>query len=48
LDTPYLDRFDLEISFARPYLGQWRDIERKVKTLFDQFRESASQPTQAN
>jgi len=41
--TVYLDRFDFQITFARPYLGQWRDIERKLKALFDRFRESAQQ-----
>jgi hypothetical protein len=42
--TVYLDRFDLQIAFARSYLAQWRDIERKTKLLLDKFRESASQP----
>lgn len=41
--TVYLDRFDFQITFARPYLGQWRDIERKSKALLDRFRESAQQ-----
>lgn len=43
VQTVYRDRFDFEITFARPYLGQWRDIERKSKALLDRFRESAQQ-----
>jgi hypothetical protein len=43
VQTVYMDRFDLKITFARPYLGQWRDIERKLKALFDRFHESAQQ-----
>lgn len=41
LQTPYLDRFDLEIRFSRSYLHQWREIEQKMKALLDSFRESA-------
>jgi hypothetical protein len=39
----YLDRFDFQITFARPYLSQWRDIERKLEAVFNRFHESALQ-----
>lgn len=42
VQTVYLDRFDFEISFAREHLSQWRDIEHKLKALFDRFRSSAA------
>jgi hypothetical protein len=44
IDTVYSGHFDLQITFARSYLSQWRDIERKTKKLFDQFHQAASQP----
>ena len=33
--------FYLNYSFARSYLPQWREIDRKLKALYDQFAQSA-------
>lgn len=41
VETLYSDRFNLNLTFGREYLGQWREIERKVKRVFDDFREAA-------
>ncbi len=42
VETLYLDRFYFEYRFGRPYLSQWREIDRKLKTLYDQFAQSAT------
>ena len=41
VSTPYY----LNYSFARSYLPQWRDIDRKLKALYDHFAQSAKQAT---
>lgn len=33
----------LQYSFSRAYLSQWREIDHKLKALFDQFAQSANQ-----
>lgn len=35
--------FRLEYSFSSRYLSQWRDIDQKLKSLFDQFIRTAAQ-----
>jgi hypothetical protein len=40
--TLYLNRFYFEYSFGRPYLPQWREIDRKLKALYDQFAQAAT------
>lgn len=46
VETTYLDRFDLDLTFSRQYLGQWRVIVSKLQGLFDGFREAAQQQPQ--
>ena len=40
--------FRLEYSFSSQYLSQWRDIDRKLKSLFDQFILTAAQHSPAH
>ncbi|WP_166642474.1 hypothetical protein [Methylocaldum gracile] len=39
--TLYRNQFQLEYHFALEYLRDWRDIDRKLKALFDRFAQSA-------
>jgi hypothetical protein len=39
--------FRLEYTFSSQYLSQWRDIDKKLKSLFDQFIRTAAQRSSA-
>jgi hypothetical protein len=40
--------FRLEYEFSSQYLSQWRDIDKKLKSLFDQFIRNAAQHSPAH
>lgn len=42
VETLYRDRFRLEYWFSRRYLPQWRETDRKIRVLLDQFAQSAA------
>lgn len=41
VETVFLNRFEFSYSFHRNYLGQWREIDRKLKARYEEFIHSA-------